>query len=52
MMNMNILAVVTPPYFYQEGIVSLVTYKGGWIVYGWHKRGLINDVIILGNYIK
>ena len=26
--------------------------KGGWTVYGWGKRGLINDVSILGNYIK
>ena len=35
-----------------EKIVDLVNSKGGWIVYGWGKRGLINDVSLLSNYIK
>ena len=35
-----------------DEIVDLVHSKGGWIVYGWCKRGLINDVSILGNDIK
>ena len=35
-----------------DEIVDLVHSKSGWIVYGWYKRGLINDVSILGNYIK
>ena len=35
-----------------EEIVDLVHSKGGWIVCGWCKRGLINDVSILGNEIK
>ena len=33
-------------------IVDLVNSKGGWTIYGWGKRGLINDISILGNYIK
>ena len=32
--------------------VDLVHSKGGWTVYGWYKRGLNNDVSILGNDIK
>ena len=32
--------------------VDLVHSKGGWTVYGWCKRGLNNDVSILGNDIK
>ena len=35
-----------------DKIVDLVNSTGGWTVYGWGKRGLINDVSILGNYIK
>ena len=35
-----------------EDIVDLVHSEGGWIVYRWGKRGLINDVSLLGNYIK
>ena len=35
-----------------EEIVDLVNSEGGWNVYGWGKRGLINDVIILVNDIK
>ena len=35
-----------------EEIVDLVNYKGGFTVYGWGKIGLINDVSLLGNYIK
>ena len=33
-------------------IVDLVNSKGGWTVYVWGKRCLINDVSLLGNYIK
>ena len=33
-------------------IVDLVNSKGGWTIYGWFKRGLINDVSLLGNDIK
>ena len=29
-----------------------VNSEGGWTVYGWGKRSMINDVSILGNYIK
>ena len=35
-----------------EEIVDLVNSEGRWIVYGWGKRGLINDVSLLGNDIK
>ena len=35
-----------------EEIVDLVNSEGGWNFYGWSKRGLINDVIILGNDIN
>ena len=35
-----------------ENIVDLVKSKGGWTVYGWGKRGLINYVSILGNDTK
>ena len=35
-----------------DEIVDLVHYKSGWTVYGWCKRGLINDISLLGNYIK
>ena len=34
------------------GNIDLVHSEGGWTVYGWCKRGLINDVSRLGNYIK
>ena len=30
----------------------LNNYEGGWNVYGWVKRGLIDDVSPLGNDIK
>ena len=33
-------------------IVDLVHSEGGWTVYGWGKRGLINDVSLLGNDIQ
>ena len=32
--------------------VDLVNSEGGWTVYGWGKRGLINHVSLLGNDIK
>ena len=32
-----------------EEIIDLFNFKGGWTVYAWGKRGLINDVSILGN---
>ena len=32
--------------------VDLVNSEGGWTIYGWVKRGLINDVSLLGNDIK
>ena len=35
-----------------EKMVDLVNSEGGWTVYRWGKRGLINDVSILGNDIK
>ena len=35
-----------------DKIVDLVNSEGGWTVYGWGKRGLINDVSLLGNDIK
>ena len=35
-----------------EEFVDLVNYKVGWTFYGWGKRGLINDVSLLGNNIK
>ena len=35
-----------------DEIVDLVKSKGGWTVYGWGKRGLINYVSILGNDTK
>ena len=35
-----------------DEIFDLLNSEGGWIVYGWGKRGLINDVILLGNDIK
>ena len=35
-----------------DEIVDLVNSEGGWTVYGWGKRGLINDVSLLGNNIK
>ena len=35
-----------------DGIVDLVTSQGGWTVYGWGKRGFINDVSISGNGSK
>ena len=35
-----------------DKIVDLVNSEVGWTVYGWGKRGLINDVNILGNDIK
>ena len=37
---------------YLERIADLVNSEGGWTVYGWEKRGLVNDVSILGNDIK
>ena len=33
-------------------IVDLVDFEGGWTIYGWGKRGLINYVSLLGNDIK
>ena len=35
-----------------EEIIDLVNSEVVWTVYGWAKRGLINDISILGNYIK
>ena len=35
-----------------DEIVDLVNFGGGWTVYGWGKRGLINDVSLLGTDIK
>ena len=35
-----------------DGIVDLVNSEGGWTVYGWGKRGLINHVSLLGNDTK
>ena len=35
-----------------DEIVDLVNSEGGWTVYGWVKRGLINDVSLLDNDIK
>ena len=35
-----------------EKNVELVNFEGGWIVYGWGKRSLINDVCLLGNDTK
>ena len=35
-----------------DKIVDLFHSKGGWTVYGWVKRGLINGVILLDNDIK
>ena len=35
-----------------DEIIDLVNSDGGWSFYGWVKRGLINDVSILGNGIK
>ena len=32
-----------------DEIVDLFHSKGGWTVYGWVKRVLINDVSLLGN---
>ena len=37
---------------YLEEIVDLVNSEGGWTVYGWGKRGFINDVSLLDNDIK
>ena len=37
---------------YFEQIIDLVNSEGGWTVYGWGKRVLINDVSLLGNDIK
>ena len=35
-----------------EEIVDLVNSEGGWNIYEWGKRCLINDFILLGNNIK
>ena len=35
-----------------DKIVDSVNSEGGWNFYGWVKRGLINDVSLLGNYTK
>ena len=35
-----------------DEIVDLVNSEGVWTVYGWGKRGFINDVGLLGNNIK
>ena len=35
-----------------DKIVDLVNSEGVWTVYGWGKRGMINDVSLLGNDIK
>ena len=35
-----------------DEIVDIVNSEGGLTVYGWVKRGFINDVSILGNGIK
>ena len=35
-----------------DEIFDSVKSEGGWINYGWGKRGLINDVSLLGNDIK
>ena len=33
-------------------MVDLFNSEGGWTIYGWGKRGLINYVSLLGNDIK
>ena len=35
-----------------EEMVDLVQSEGGWTLYMWGGRGLINDVSLLGNDIK
>ena len=37
---------------YLDQIVDLVNSEGGWTIYGWGKRGFMNDVSLLGNDIK
>jgi len=32
-----------------EDIMDLVNDDDGWVVYGWGKQGVINDVVMLGN---
>ena len=32
--------------------IDLVNSEGGCTVYGWGKRGSVNDIILLGNNIK
>mmetsp|Transcript_22253 Transcript_22253/g.27288 ORF Transcript_22253/g.27288 Transcript_22253/m.27288 type:complete len:441 (+) Transcript_22253:151-1473(+) len=32
-----------------ENIIDLINNDGGWVVYGWVKQGVINDVVMLGN---
>ena len=35
-----------------DKIVDLVNSEDGWTVYGWEKRGFVNDVSLLGNDTK
>ena len=37
---------------YLDILFYFINYEGGWNVYGWVKRGLIDDVSLLGNDIK
>ena len=30
----------------------MVNNDGGWVIYGWGKQGVINDVVMLGNESK
>lgn len=32
-----------------EDIVDLINDDGGWVIYGWGKQGVINDIVMLGN---
>ena len=35
-----------------EEVTDLVNNDGGWVIYGWGKQGVINDVVMLGNESK
>ena len=32
-----------------EEIIDLINADGGWVVYGWGKQGVVNDIVMLGN---
>jgi hypothetical protein len=32
-----------------EEIIELINADGGWVVYGWGKQGVVNDIVMLGN---